>query len=789
MPRFSLSPVRQQQPGLLPVQVPVPADDAAKYKYRESTVTEDTDYDSDDDSSGVDSSSSSSSASSSSSSSDGRSAAIAADKGRSSYRYAASQDDSGDDSDDDDDDDDAAAAWGEGGGGEPEAEPEPPHPLGFPKSYGRTRFGLDPEPYRTATATSSTCSSSTRPSRPSSANANAAAVVAAPGYEWFDPSDWDMYHPIPTGNNSDSSSNDSAAVAAAAVGGLGTKIRPCRSRSTEVGTGALLAHHRRRMLAGRCRDGGHDGAAAAAADASKSPKKEASGNMYEALWTNGPKERIEFFDYTYDDHFGKDVGLPCYMPRQPLLEYLVARVTRNNPTFFDDVRFNTAVTSVTYDEARSKFVITARDGETGAVDTAEYDKCIWAAGDNGKPSVPQQMDEMLKDGGYRGKTIHSSQVGDIDFESAARGKNVLMVGDSFSAEDLALVAIKAGAEKVYILSRSGEGIVSYISAWPQDKVEIIESMIATNVVQDGHGIRFEEMEYNTDDWDYKVAEGGETYDVEDISLVIYCTGYKSNLSMIDESLKKPYTEYEYFSDVPKDWKMKPNAMTEDIGDVPPYSYIDCFYGTVCMGIHHCLLMSNPNMMYISQFSSAPLFEIDVNAWLCLAYITGDAEIPSYEEMERRNAQQILDEMNVHNLRYLIDGNYYIAMQELEEGHWSSDCLDPRVSAFDIEEEAFHIRVIARNMCAAKYPDDIGTYGKFNEKGEKMVKVCTASWRHRIALPTEGPDSEWMTFRDGDPSELASIHTGTKAAPLKKRWMDLTEEDYSDLLGKGGVETS
>ena len=28
-------------------------------------------------------------------------------------------------------------------------------------------------------------------------------------------------------------------------------------------------------------------------------------NMYEALWTNGPKECIEFFDYTYDEHFGR----------------------------------------------------------------------------------------------------------------------------------------------------------------------------------------------------------------------------------------------------------------------------------------------------------------------------------------------------------------------------------------------------------------------------------------------------------------------------------------------------
>lgn len=185
-------------------------------------------------------------------------------------------------------------------------------------------------------------------------------------------------------------------------------------------------------------------------------RQDVSGNMYEALWTNGAKERIEFCDYTYEDHFGKDTPLPTYMPRQPLLEYMVARVTRHNPTFFDDVRFETTVLNVTYDEDTAKFTVTARNNLTGEEDTA-HDKCVWAAGDNGKPSFPRAMDELLHDDGFRGTTIHSSQVGAIDFETAVRDKNVLLVGDNFSSEDLALVAIKAGAAKVYIVSRSGKG--------------------------------------------------------------------------------------------------------------------------------------------------------------------------------------------------------------------------------------------------------------------------------------------------------------------------------------------
>jgi len=512
-----------------------------------------------------------------------------------------------------------------------------------------------------------------------------------------------------------------------------------------------------------------------------------SGNMYEALWTNGSKERIEFCDYTYEDHFGKDTPLPTYMPRQPLLEYMLARVTRNNPTFFDNVRFETTVLNVTYDEDMAKFAVTARNNLTGEEDTAHYDKCIWAAGDNGKPIFPRELDELLHDDNFLGKTIHSSQVGAIDFETAVRDKNILLVGDSLSSEDLALVAIKAGAAKVYIVSRSGEGVVNYVPAWPEDKVEIIESMKPTAVIQGGNGIRFQEMEYDTDEWDYQVVDGGEIWDIEDLSLVIYCTGYKKNLQMIDDSLKKPFTTPGDF-DMPKKWNMKPNALSKEIGDIPPYSPVEPIEGdcTVVIGIYRGLLMSNPSMMYIEQFSDAPLFEIDVNAWLCLAYITGDAEIPSYEEMKRCNAQCIIDAMNVHNIRYHIDGNYFKALRELDEDHWGSDTLDPRVLAFDYEEHAFHLRVIAQKMLDAKYPDDIGTYDKFNAKGEALLKIDFASWKHRLILSTEGPDAEWMTFRDGDPSELVSIHTGAKAAPLKKRWIDLDYDDYDELLGKGEI---
>ena len=72
------------------------------------------------------------------------------------------------------------------------------------------------------------------------------------------------------------------------------------------------------------------------------PTHHSGTNMYEALWTNGPKETFEYSDYTFEDHFKHE--LPVYMPRQYLLDYILERVTRKNPNIFlDNVKFNTQV--------------------------------------------------------------------------------------------------------------------------------------------------------------------------------------------------------------------------------------------------------------------------------------------------------------------------------------------------------------------------------------------------------------------------------------------------------------
>ena len=47
--------------------------------------------------------------------------------------------------------------------------------------------------------------------------------------------------------------------------------------------------------------------------------------MYHNLWTNSPKEGLEFPDYTFEDHFGKPI--PSYPPRSVITDYLKGLLT------------------------------------------------------------------------------------------------------------------------------------------------------------------------------------------------------------------------------------------------------------------------------------------------------------------------------------------------------------------------------------------------------------------------------------------------------------------------------
>jgi len=184
--------------------------------------------------------------------------------------------------------------------------------------------------------------------------------------------------------------------------------------------------------------------------------------MYEDLWLNGPKEVMEYFDYSFDEHFQRQT--PPYIPRQDVLEYVLKRNSRNGA--LDSALYNHTVLEVTYKSASGDFLIEYRNENTRMTTARTFDRVVWACGQNGEPNIPADIIDFLKSGdksmpsnGFQGVYYHAVEATDR-FEDDVKGKKIMLIGDSSSAEDLALRAIKYGVDHIYILARSGDGDAS-----------------------------------------------------------------------------------------------------------------------------------------------------------------------------------------------------------------------------------------------------------------------------------------------------------------------------------------
>ena len=70
------------------------------------------------------------------------------------------------------------------------------------------------------------------------------------------------------------------------------------------------------------------------------------GSMYRYLWSNGPKECLEFSDYTFEEHFGR--GIPSFPPREVVLDYIKGRIVKQSGDFMEQCcRFNRYICSRT----------------------------------------------------------------------------------------------------------------------------------------------------------------------------------------------------------------------------------------------------------------------------------------------------------------------------------------------------------------------------------------------------------------------------------------------------------
>ena len=180
------------------------------------------------------------------------------------------------------------------------------------------------------------------------------------------------------------------------------------------------------------------------------------GSMYRYLWSNGPKECLEFADYSFDQHFEKPI--PSYPPREVLKDYIMGRLDKR--AVFNYIRFECPVRWVTFDEETDLFTVTVMNHKTGEQETEEFDYVIVATGHFSTPNMPfyEGMDQ------YPGRILHAHDFRDaLEYE----GQDVLLVGGSYSAEDIGSQCYKYGAKSVTISRRSG----SYNYDWPEGVFE------------------------------------------------------------------------------------------------------------------------------------------------------------------------------------------------------------------------------------------------------------------------------------------------------------------------------
>ncbi len=223
------------------------------------------------------------------------------------------------------------------------------------------------------------------------------------------------------------------------------------------------------------------------------------GSMYRYLWSNGPKEGLEFADYSFEEHFGKQIA--SYPPRAVLFDYIEGRVKKADVR--DWIRFRTPVRSVTYDEGSGLFTVTAHNLLEDREYTEEFDHVVVASGHFSTPNVPYF--EGFE--GFNGRVLHAH-----DFRDAREfiGKDILVIGTSYSAEDIGSQCWKYGCKSVTVSYRTAPMGFNWPDNWQEvPLLQKVEGDIAT--FKDGTTKR--------------------------VDAIILCTGYKHHFPFLPDDLR------------------------------------------------------------------------------------------------------------------------------------------------------------------------------------------------------------------------------------------------------------
>mgnify|MGYP001310210837 FL=1 len=286
------------------------------------------------------------------------------------------------------------------------------------------------------------------------------------------------------------------------------------------------------------------------------------GSMYRYLWSNGPKEGLEFADYTFREHFGKDIA--SYPPRAVLFDYIKGRLEKTS--FKEKIRFNTIVRDVRYHEGTKKFEVTSRNNKSDIESMDYFDHLVVATGHFSTPNVPYY------DGfdSFNGRILHAH-----DFRDAREftDKDILILGTSYSAEDIGSQCWKYGCRSVTVAHRTAPMGFD----WPKNWQEV-PALIKT--------------------------EGNKAYfkdgSKKEVNVIILCTGYQHHFPFLPDNLRL---------------KTANRLATANL-----------YKGVVWV--------SNPKLFYLGMQDQWFTFNMfDAQAWYTRDIIMGKIELPNASVME------------------------------------------------------------------------------------------------------------------------------------------------------------
>ena len=291
----------------------------------------------------------------------------------------------------------------------------------------------------------------------------------------------------------------------------------------------------------------------------------AHSSMYRYLWSNGPKECLEFADYYFEEHFGHPIA--SFPPREVLFDYIQGRVEKANVR--DMIRFNTAVRNVEYDEMSKQFSVTVCNLVNDESYSEEFDYVIVASGHFSTPNVPDYEGFSH----FNGRILHAH-----DFRDALefKGQDILVIGSSYSAEDIGSQCYKYGAKSITSSYRSAPMGFDWPENWEEKPA--LEKV-------DGNKAFF--------------ADGTS----KEVDSIILCTGYLHHFPFLPDSLR-----------------LQTNNILYPLG---------LYKGVVWE--------KNPKLMYLGMQDQWYTFNMfDAQAWYARDYIIGSINLPDVDTMRKHS---------------------------------------------------------------------------------------------------------------------------------------------------------